>query len=322
MAPSRTSKTTSALVTPFDAYAAGTSTNPQNDAHAHLRRFPFDNTLRTAVTPAEIKSAEERLSTVKCQWDYKNYIKAHASATGDFYDMPYNFRYYSRIQVANGSTEGDIQWIQERIRLCEDQIRNLGHDLVSLQNQEETLKFRLERGKKVINDEIKAVQEAIKDGQLVYREMDEKELVKNAYKKGIPIPHFKNIRHLSQPELVEHKHSFCSRCRTKGHLPTHHRDVKCPYCRITAPGHFPANCSKWQEASSLLESIPAAAAAVSTQPTTDTTSPVLPSPNIERTRHRKNKKSAQKKAKKNSGWSRPEGHQSYFSDDHFGEWND
>ncbi|KAJ2933680.1 hypothetical protein H1R20_g3468, partial [Candolleomyces eurysporus] len=289
MAPSRTSKTTAALITPFDTHAAGSSTS-QNDAHAHLRRFPFDNTLRTAVTPAEIKTAEERLSTVKCQWDYKNYIKAHASATGDFYDMPYNFRYYSRIQVANGSTEGDIQWIQERIRLCEDQIRNLGHDLVSLQNQEETLKFRLERGKKVINDKIKVVQEAIKDGQLVYREMDERELVKNAYKKG----------------------------------------------------HFPANCSKWQEASSLLESIPAAAAAaISTQPASDPSPSILPSPNVERTRHRKNKKSAQKKAKKvtwgvgrtkpwgswntapeSSSWSRPEGHQSHFENDPYYGWTD
>ncbi|KAJ2935237.1 hypothetical protein H1R20_g1856, partial [Candolleomyces eurysporus] len=279
MAPSRTSKTTAALVSPFDAYA--TSTSSSNDAHAHLRKFPFDNTFRTAVTPAEIKSAEERLTTIKCQ-----------------------------INAANRSTEGDIQWIQERIRLCKDQIRNLGHDLVSLQNQEETLKFRLERGKKVINDEIKAVQEAVKDSQLVYREMDKKELVKNAYKKG--------------------------------HLPSHHRDVKCPTCRITAPGHFPANCPRAKEVDDLLESIPAAtAAAVSPNQTTDSSSPILPSPNVERTRHRKSKKSAQKKAKKvswgvgrtkpwgtwnsapeNSGWSRPEGHQSHFSEDPYYRWTD
>ncbi|RXW22249.1 hypothetical protein EST38_g3594 [Candolleomyces aberdarensis] len=267
--------------------------NTESDPNAHLRRFDFDYSYRTAVTQEEFKEAEEEVNKIKSYEDFKAYAQNRAAATGDFWDFPENFRYYSRLHSNISSTEGDLQWVAERINMAKNRAQDLQHDITSLENQHETLLWRMERNKKTFNDDLAHVKKALRDGGMAYRQNDEQYLIKQAYKSGLPVPTFSNIRLLPSYELANNKHSFCSRCKRKGHLAAHHWDVKCDNCGLSAPGHYPPECPRPRKKDPATI-LPADNASSSRHtPTT-----VLPSPVVEKVSHRRNKKSAQKKGKK------------------------
>ncbi|RXW12527.1 hypothetical protein EST38_g13326 [Candolleomyces aberdarensis] len=296
MPASRTTQTTSSTsYSPRHAHSDSPpcAKNSQNDPNAHLRRFDFDSTIRTAVTQEEFREAEKEIEQIKNYNDYKHYAQIHASATGDFWDFPENFRYYSRLHSNIASTEGDLQWVTERITQTKNRALDLSHDITSLENQRDTLLWRLEKATKTFNDDLCHAKKAIKDGGMAYRQMDEQELIKRAYKNGLPVPTFSNIRLLLSYELTNNKHSYCSRCKRKGHLAAHHWDVKCDNCGLSAPGHYPPECPRPRKKPTTTI-LPADNPAPSNHASTS----VLPSPVVEKTHHRKNKKSAQKKAKK------------------------
>ncbi|RXW12143.1 hypothetical protein EST38_g13711 [Candolleomyces aberdarensis] len=294
MPASRTTQTTSSTsFIPRHAHSIHPpcAKNTETDPNAHLRRFDYDYTYRTAVTQEEFKEAEEEVNNIKNYEDFERYAQTHASATGDFWDFPKNFRYYSRLHSNISSTEGDLQWVAERINMAKNRAQDLSHDITSLENQRDTLLWRMERHKKTFNDDLALAKKALRDGGMAYRQMDEQHLIKQAYKNGLPVPTFSNIRLLPSYELARNRYSFCSCCKRKGHLAAHHWDTKCDNCGVSAPGHYPPDCPRPRKKT------PSVLPADDPSTSKHTTPTILPSPVVEKTTHRKNKKSAQKKKK-------------------------